>query len=203
MAAAAITAPKSGGQLFLAGKHLFIETVIVDDRDTLNRLAAWMRARGKERREAIWFRDAEAAEAIDAVLFVGLADWYPPFYDCGACGYATCAEFMHATKPLRDDSEELEFVGPQCNLRDIDLGIAVGSARQDRRHPLDRRPLPNPHRRRRSQAQPDQGGRRRCVVPLTHAQSHRLRPAHARDRLRFPRHALDRNAPDRRARRGA
>jgi uncharacterized ferredoxin-like protein len=44
MAAAAITAPKSGGQLFLAGKHLFIETVIVDDRDTLGRLAAWMRA---------------------------------------------------------------------------------------------------------------------------------------------------------------
>ena len=28
MAAAAITAPKSGGQLLLAGKHLFIETVI-------------------------------------------------------------------------------------------------------------------------------------------------------------------------------
>src|SRR5262245_60251570 len=53
MAAAAITAPKSGGQLFLAGKHLFIETVIVDDQDTLSQLAAWMRARGKERREAI------------------------------------------------------------------------------------------------------------------------------------------------------
>jgi uncharacterized ferredoxin-like protein len=128
MAAAAITAPKSGGQLFLAGKHLFIETVIVDDRNTLTQLAAWMRARGKERREAIWFRDAEAAEAIDAVLFVGLARWYPPNYDCGACGYATCAEFMHATKELRSDGEELEFVGPQCNLRDIDLGIAVGSA---------------------------------------------------------------------------
>lgn len=128
MAAAAITAPKSGGQLFLAGKHLFIETVIVDDRDTLASLAAWWRARGKERREAIWFRDAEAAEAIDAVLFVGLADWYPPVYDCGACGYATCAEFMHATKKLRDESDELEFVGPQCNLRDIDLGIAVGLA---------------------------------------------------------------------------
>jgi uncharacterized ferredoxin-like protein len=128
MAAAAITAPKSGGQLFLAGKHLFIETVIVDDRETLTQLAAWMRARGKERREAIWFRDAEAAEAIDAVLSVGLARWYPPNYDCGACGYATCAEFMHATKELRRDSDGLEFVGPQCNLRDIDLGIAVGSA---------------------------------------------------------------------------
>jgi uncharacterized ferredoxin-like protein len=128
MAASAITAPKSGGQLFLAGKHLFVETVIVDDRETLSDLAAWMRARGKERRESIWFRDAEAAEAIDAVLFVGLNDWYPPNYDCGACGYATCVEFMHATKQLRVDSDELEFVGPQCNLRDIDLGIAIGSA---------------------------------------------------------------------------
>src|SRR5437879_9942576 len=35
---------------------------------------------------------------------------------------------MHATKQLQDDSAELEFAGPQCNLRDIDLGIAVGSA---------------------------------------------------------------------------
>src|SRR4051812_25200698 len=128
MAASAITAPKSGGQLFLQGKHLFIETVIIESADTRHQLAEWMRARGKERREAIWFRDADVAEAVDAVLFVGLADWYPPNYDCGACGYATCAEFLHETKPLRDDSAELEFVGPTCNLRDIDLGIAVGSA---------------------------------------------------------------------------
>jgi uncharacterized ferredoxin-like protein len=128
MAAAAITAPKSGGMLFIQGKHLFVETVIVDDRPTLDTLSAWMRARGKERRETIWFRDADVADAIDAVLLVGLADWYPPNYDCGACGYATCAEFLHATTKLREDSNELEFVGPQCNLRDIDLGIAVGSA---------------------------------------------------------------------------
>ena len=128
MAAAAITAPKSGGQMFLAGKHNFVETVIVQDHDSLSRLSDWMRARGKERREAIWFRDADVAQAVDAVLFVGLADWYPPNYDCGACGYATCAEFLHATKTLRDDSNELEFAGPVCNLRDIDLGIAVGSA---------------------------------------------------------------------------
>src|SRR5215472_19144214 len=119
MAASAITAPKSGGQLFLAGKHLFIETVIVDDRETLSELAAWMRARGKERRESIWFRDAEVAEAVDAILFVGLApNWYPPNYDCGACGFATCAEFLHETSAIRDDSAELEFAGPTCNLRD-------------------------------------------------------------------------------------
>jgi len=129
MAAAAITAPKSGGQLFLAGKPTFMETVIVDDAETRSRLAEWMRARGAERREKIWFRDAEVAEAVDAILFVGLAtNWYPPNYDCGACGYATCAEFLHASRRLREDSHELEFAGPVCNLRDVDLGIAVGSA---------------------------------------------------------------------------
>jgi len=128
MAGAAITAPKSGGQLFLAGKPNFMETVIVDDAGGRHELAEWMRARGKERRESIWFRDADVAEAVDAILFVGIAGWYPPNYDCGACGYATCAEFLHATKALRDDSAELEFAGPTCNLRDIDLGIAVGSA---------------------------------------------------------------------------
>ncbi len=129
MAAAAITAPKSGGQLFLAGKPNFMETVIADDPGTRSELAAWMRARGKERRERIWFRDAEAAEAVDAILFVGLRPaWYPPNYDCGACGYATCAEFLRNSKPLRRESAELEFAGPVCNMRDIDLGIAVGSA---------------------------------------------------------------------------
>ncbi|HEX3284006.1 MAG TPA: DUF2148 domain-containing protein, partial [Mycobacterium sp.] len=129
MAAAAITAPKSGGQLMLAGKPPFLETVIIDDPQIRSELAGWLRARGKERREAIWFRDADVAEAVNAVLFVGLApNWYPPNYDCGACGYATCAEFLHASKQLRRESLELEFTGPTCNLRDIDLGIAVGSA---------------------------------------------------------------------------
>lgn len=127
-AAAAITAPKSGGMLFLAGKPNFIETTIISDKDTLQQLADWMRARGKERREGIWFRDAEVAEAIDATLLIGLVDWYPPNYDCGACGYATCAEFLHETKELRDGSVELEFTGPTCNLRDVDLGIAIGAA---------------------------------------------------------------------------
>ena len=99
MAAAAITAPKSGGQLFRAGKPNFMKTVIADGVATRCELAAWMRARGKERRERIWFRDAEAAETVDAILFVGLLPgWYPPNYDCGACGYATCAEFLHHTK---------------------------------------------------------------------------------------------------------
>ena len=90
-AAAAVTAPKSGGQLLARGKPLFVETAFVDEPDTLKRLADWLRQRGAERRQEIWFRDAAVAERIDGVLFIGLKDWYPPIYDCGACGYATCA----------------------------------------------------------------------------------------------------------------
>lgn len=128
-AVAAVTAPKSGGQLFLKGGGPFIETVIVDDKPTLKRLANWIRARGERHRAPIWFRDADTAEKLDVVLFIGLAGWYPPQYDCGACGYATCAEFLQARPAHRTEaSADWEFAGPVCQLRAIDLGIAVGSA---------------------------------------------------------------------------
>lgn len=128
-AVAAMTAPKSGGQLFSKGAKPFIETVIVEDRETLGRFAEWLRARGTRLKEPIWFRDAETAEKLDLVLFIGLAKWYPPVYDCGACGYATCAEFLRAREHQKPAGiEDWEFPGPICQLRAIDLGIAVGSA---------------------------------------------------------------------------
>lgn len=128
-AVAAMTAPKSGGQLFLKGGKPFIETVIIEDKATLKQLATWLRAQGEKRKEAIWFRDADTAEKLDLVLFIGLADWYPPQYDCGACGYGTCAEFLQARPEYKSESSsEWEFAGPICQLRCIDLGIAVGSA---------------------------------------------------------------------------
>ena len=128
-AVAAMTAPKSGGQLFLKGSKPFIETVIVEDRDTLKRLADWLRARGNKLKGQLWFRDADTTEKLDLVLFIGLAKWYPPVYDCGACGYATCAEFLRAAPKYRlEGSEDWEFPGPICQLRCVDLGIAVGSA---------------------------------------------------------------------------
>ncbi|HEY9154326.1 MAG TPA: DUF2148 domain-containing protein [Opitutaceae bacterium] len=128
-AVAAVTAPKSGGQLFIKGAKPFTETVIVDDTGTLKRLADWLRTQGERLREPIWFRDADTAEKLDVVLFIGLADWYPPQYDCGACGYATCAEFLSARPQHKTaDSSGWQFDGPICQLRAIDLGIAVGSA---------------------------------------------------------------------------
>lgn len=128
-AVAAVTAPKSGGQLFLKGGTPFIETVIVEDKPTLKKLADWLRAEGEKHKEAIWFRDADTAEKLDIVLFIGLCEWYPPQYDCGACGYGTCAEFLQA-KPRHASagSADWQFAGPICQLRALDLGIAVGSA---------------------------------------------------------------------------
>jgi uncharacterized ferredoxin-like protein len=130
-AAAAMTAPKSGGQLFLKGAKPFIETVIVEEKETLKRLADWLRARGNRLREPIWYRDADTAERLDLVLFIGLAKWYPPQYDCGACGFPTCAEFTKHAPGHRLNvagSDDWEFPGPICQLRCVDLGIAVGSA---------------------------------------------------------------------------
>ena len=128
-AVAAMTAPKSGGQLFLKGAKPFIETVIIEDKEIFKRLAEWQRERGTRLKAPIWFRDAETTEKIDLVLFIGLVKWYPPVYDCGACGYATCAEFLRAREHQKSQgSEDWEFPGPICQLRAVDLGIAVGSA---------------------------------------------------------------------------
>ena len=130
-AVAAVTAPKSGGQLFLKGAKPFIETVIIEEPATLKALAGWLRERGTRVREPIWFRDADTAEKLDLVLFIGLARWYPPQYDCGACGFSTCGQFTRNAPKHRletSDSDEWQFAGPICQLRCIDLGIAVGSA---------------------------------------------------------------------------
>jgi uncharacterized ferredoxin-like protein len=128
-AVAAMTAPKSGGQLFLKGATPFIETVVVEDKITLKRLADWLRAQGDKHKEAIWYRDADIAEKLDLVLFIGLVGWYPPQYDCGACGYGTCAEFLQARPQYSSaESKDWQFDGPVCQLRALDLGIAVGSA---------------------------------------------------------------------------
>jgi len=128
-AVAAMTAPKSGGQLFLKGGTPFIETVIVEEKAVLKKLADWLRTQGDRHKEAIWYRDADTAEKLDVVLFIGLCGWYPPQYDCGACGYATCAEFLQA-KPAHTTpaAADWQFNGPVCQLRALDLGIAIGSA---------------------------------------------------------------------------
>ncbi len=111
MALAARTAPKAAGQDFIV-----IE--IVEGTD-LERLGRAMIRYGEETGKKNFDRDGENVLHSEAVLLLGLKDAEVLELDCGACGEPTC------TVPNRI---ETEFRGPQCAIRLLDLGIALGSA---------------------------------------------------------------------------
>ena len=113
MAVAARTAPKA------AGKD-FVEVVLLSDSERVA-LGADMIKVGKERGNPGFERDGQNVLDSDAVLLVGLLQHKGVGLNCGACGFASCQEFN--TKSYIGD-----FAGPNCALRLLDLGIALGSA---------------------------------------------------------------------------
>ncbi len=119
MAAAARTAPKAGGKDFL-------EIVVVHEEADLAAIAGKMREHAPESsNEAFWLRDAENIEQAHAVVLVGLAKAVTAGYDCGACGFPSCKEFL-ASRTLSD--KPLGYTGPHCALRMMDIGVALSSA---------------------------------------------------------------------------
>ncbi|MGB9927349.1 MAG: ferredoxin domain-containing protein [Methanosarcina sp.] len=68
------------------------------------------------------FRDAQNVRDADAITLIGLKASGVSGLDCGACGFATCKEMLEHEKVQK------EFLGPQCMIKYLDLGIAVGSA---------------------------------------------------------------------------
>ncbi len=76
----------------------------------------------------IFGRDAQNVRCSAAVLLVGVKGTMPKKpenpLNCGACGYATCAEFIQAEKGKQGE----DFAGPLCVFQSIDLGIALGVA---------------------------------------------------------------------------
>jgi uncharacterized ferredoxin-like protein len=46
-------------------------------------------------------------------------------FDCGACGFKTCANLIHAREKAAGDTD---FAGPVCVFASLDLGVALGSA---------------------------------------------------------------------------
>jgi uncharacterized ferredoxin-like protein len=113
MALSSRTAPKAAGQDF-------IEVRLLSDSERVA-LGTDMIGLGKER--GIWGfeRDGKNVMDSDAVLMVGLLAHKGTGLDCGACGFATCQEF-------NGRSHSGDFEGPNCALRLLDLGIALGSA---------------------------------------------------------------------------
>jgi|Deesub1362A_J573_1020465.scaffolds.fasta_scaffold05685_1 uncharacterized ferredoxin-like protein len=111
MALAARTAPKAVGQDFVV-----IEILEGDD---IRRLGQAMIQYGEETGKNNFDRDGENVLRSEAVLLLGLKDGEVIGLDCGACGEPTC---------LVPNQMEVEFRGPQCAIRLLDLGIALGSA---------------------------------------------------------------------------
>jgi uncharacterized ferredoxin-like protein len=112
MSIAATTAPKTKGEDFV--------TTAILEGDDLERLAHEMVAYGAEIGKADgWRRDADNVTRSACVVLVGIKDAAVAGLNCTACGSDPC---------LQINQTDGEFRGPQCALRVLDLGIALGSA---------------------------------------------------------------------------
>lgn len=121
MAVAARTAPKTRG----VDK---VVTAILDGAEK-DAVADEMDRVWKMKRSPLAFFARDAANVRDSpiLLLIGVQGTVPkkpeiPF-NCGACGYATCGEFMSAEKRMGED-----FMGAVCVWHAVDLGVALGSA---------------------------------------------------------------------------
>jgi uncharacterized ferredoxin-like protein len=115
MLVSARTAPKTGG----------VDDIItcLVDSDELEQLAKAMDNIGEERGIDGFHRDANNVRDSDAVVLIGVRGNKKYALNCGACGFDTCDEFTHA-----DETEGMDFIGPTCLFKALDLGIALGSA---------------------------------------------------------------------------
>ena len=114
MALSATTAPKSKGEDF-------VRTQVLTGQGLAD-LGSAMADYGQEAGKHNFDRDGANVAASEALLLVGLKKATPCGLDCGACGFATCADM------LRHARVDVEFQGPICAYRLLDLGIALGSA---------------------------------------------------------------------------
>lgn len=114
MGLAAVTAPKTKGENYVAVKIL--QGQVVQD------LAQAMVAFGERSKKANFDRDAKNVADSQAVVLIGLENPNTAGLNCGACGFPTCDELLDQTP------YEGEFRGPMCAYRLLDMGIALGSA---------------------------------------------------------------------------
>ena len=111
MALSARTAPKGRGD-----DHVVTGIVEGDDLRTLGRK---MIEFGERTGKPLFDRDGNNVIQSGAVVLIGLKDASALGLNCGACGAEEC---------ITPNTYDGEFSGPQCCLRLLDLGIAIGSA---------------------------------------------------------------------------
>ena len=111
MAIAARTAPKTVGEDFVA--------VRIAEGEALRRLGEGMIEYGKRSGKGNFDRDGKNVLSSSAVVLIGIKDADVVDLNCGACGAEAC---------IVPNTYEGEFKGPNCALRLLDMGIALGSA---------------------------------------------------------------------------
>lgn len=116
MVVSARTAPKSGG-------IDDILTAIVDGAEK-EAIAREMEKIAAERDVEQFRRQAQNARVAEVIVLIGVRGTKPYVMNCGGCGYGSCQEFAEVEKKLAG----LDFEGPTCLFKALDLGIAVGSA---------------------------------------------------------------------------
>jgi uncharacterized ferredoxin-like protein len=103
-------------------------TAIVSGKEK-NRIADVMDQHVDQKRNPLpaFKRDAEAIRKSQLLVLIGVKGTMPKVpenpLNCGACGNATCADFIKVEKKKGED-----FTGPVCIFEALDLGIALGSA---------------------------------------------------------------------------
>jgi uncharacterized ferredoxin-like protein len=114
MAVAARTAPKT------AGVDDVVSLIVYGTEK--NAIASKMEEIAAERGLEGFRRDAKNLIDSEAVILIGLRGNRSVGLNCGACGFKECRDFDKTEKKL-----DMDFLGPQCIFKCLDLGIALGS----------------------------------------------------------------------------
>lgn len=109
------TAPKSGGKDD-------VETLLIYGEDK-DKIAAEMDKIGEERNSKGFLRDGRNVRDSEVIILIGVEGTKNFGLDCGGCGFKTCTEFNEFSR-----SKGVDFTGPNCILKTLDMGIALGSA---------------------------------------------------------------------------
>lgn len=115
MLLSARTAPKAGGV-----DDILTSIVSGAEKEALTKE---MDKIGEERNISAFMRDADNVRNSEYVVLIGVKGTVKIGLNCGSCGYTNCEEFEKAEKKMGQD-----FTGPNCILKALNLGIALGSA---------------------------------------------------------------------------
>lgn len=121
-AAAAAKAPSISGRLDLRMEILTGEDLepMIQVLETLGKTSAFIL------HDATAFRKYKEQDVLPPVLVLGVDATVPPMWNCGACGFPTCGEYLKYLEQNKGVGQG--SYGPSCAWRIIDFGIACDHA---------------------------------------------------------------------------